>query len=187
MDVEIIQADYADPKHRKDIPLVLSAYASDPMGGGVPLSDFTKTNLVDKLSALGHAFTILAYVDGEPAGLVNCLEGFSSFACHPLINIHDVVVLENFRGHGLSQSMLQKVGPSPKNGVAAKSRSRCSATIRSPKKPTPNSDSPATSWTPPPAMPCSGKKPFDPASKTPQRNEFIPPIFKQKVAKKTKG
>ena len=123
MDVEIIQADYADPKHRKDIPRVLSAYASDPMGGGVPLSDFTKTNLVDKLSALGHAFTILAYVDGEPAGLVNCLEGFSSFACHPLINIHDVVVLENFRGHGLSQSMLQKVE------AIAQERSCCKITL----------------------------------------------------------
>ncbi|MBT5901249.1 MAG: GNAT family N-acetyltransferase [Opitutaceae bacterium] len=65
--------------------------------------------MVDKLSQLPNAFTILAYVDGEPAGLVNCLEGFSSFACRPLINIHDVVVLENFRGHGLSQRMLQMV------------------------------------------------------------------------------
>lgn len=109
MNVEIIQADYANPKHRDEIPVVLNAYASDPMGGGVPLSAFTKANLVNKLSALGHAFTILAYVDGEPAGLVNCLEGFSSFACQSLINIHDVVVLAKFRGHGLSQSMLQRV------------------------------------------------------------------------------
>jgi ribosomal protein S18 acetylase RimI-like enzyme len=109
MDVKIIQADYGDPKQRGEIPVILNAYASDPMGGSVPLSDFTKANLVDKLSALGHAFTVLAYVDGEPAGLVNCLEGFSSFACKPLINIHDVVVLENFRGHRLSQGMLQKV------------------------------------------------------------------------------
>ena len=109
MDVEIIQADYVDPRHRQDIPVILNAYASDPMGGGVPLSAFTKENLVKKLSELGHAFTILAYVGGEPAGLVNCLEGFSSFACLPLINIHDVVVLENFRGYGLSQAMLQKV------------------------------------------------------------------------------
>ena len=109
MDVEIFKADYADPKHREEIPVVLNAYAADPMGGGVPLSDFAKVNLVDKLSQVPNAFTILSHVDGEPAGLVNCLQGFSTFACQPLINIHDVVVLEKFRGHGLSQRMLQQV------------------------------------------------------------------------------
>lgn len=109
MDVDFIQADYADPKQRVEIPQILNAYASDPMGGGVPLSDFAKGNLVEKLSQLPQAFSVLAYADGAPAGLVNCFEGFSTFACQSLINIHDVVVLEEFRGHGLSQGMLQKV------------------------------------------------------------------------------
>ncbi|MDB4385041.1 GNAT family N-acetyltransferase [Opitutaceae bacterium] len=109
MDVEIIQADYSDPKQQRDIPRVLNAYAEDPMGGGTSLSDYSKENLVNKLAEFPHAFSILAYVDGEAAGLVNCFETLSSFACKPLINIHDVVVLEGFRGHGLSQRMLQKV------------------------------------------------------------------------------
>ena len=56
-----------------------------------------------------HAFSVLAFVGGEPAGLVNCFEGFSTFACRPLVNVHDVVVKEPFRGLGLSQKMLQKV------------------------------------------------------------------------------
>lgn len=109
MDVEIIQADYRDPKQQRDIPRVLNAYAEDPMGGGTSLSDYAKENLVGKLAELPHAFSILAYVDGEAAGLVNCFETLSSFACKPLINIHDVVVLDGFRGHGLSQRMLEKV------------------------------------------------------------------------------
>ncbi|GAB5561698.1 MAG: GNAT family N-acetyltransferase [Synoicihabitans sp.] len=123
MDVEIIQADYTDSKQSQDIPFLLNAYASDPMGGGVPLSDFTKANLVKKLAKLPHAFSILAYVGGEPAGLVNCFETLSSFACQPLINIHDVVVLETFRGHGLSQRMLQKVE------VIARERGCCKITL----------------------------------------------------------
>ena len=109
MDVDIIQADYGDPQQREEIPRILNAYASDPMGGGVPLGDFAKHHLVQKLSQLPHAFSVLAYVDGAPAGLVNCFEGFSTFACQSLVNIHDVVVLEKFRGLGLSQDMLQKV------------------------------------------------------------------------------
>ena len=52
---------------------------------------------------------MLAFVGGEPAGLVNCFEGFSTFACRPLVNVHDVVVMNPFRGLGLSQKMLQKV------------------------------------------------------------------------------
>jgi GNAT superfamily N-acetyltransferase len=56
-----------------------------------------------------HAFSILAYVNGEPAGLINCFEGFSTFKCRPLVNIHDVVVLSDYRGRGLSQLMMAKV------------------------------------------------------------------------------
>ena len=123
MEIEIIQADFDEPKHRKEIPLLLNAYASDPMGGGVPLSDFAKENLVTKLSQVPNAFSILAYVDGEPAGLVNCLQGFSTFACQPLINVHDVVVLGKFRGHGLSQGMLQKVE------AIARARNCCKITL----------------------------------------------------------
>ncbi len=40
---------------------------------------------------------------------VNCFEAFSTFKCKPLINIHDVVVVNEFRGLDLSQQMLSKV------------------------------------------------------------------------------
>ena len=41
-------------------------------------------NLVPKLAKLPHAFSILAFVDGEAVGLLNCFEGFSTFAAKPL-------------------------------------------------------------------------------------------------------
>jgi len=109
MDVDIIQADYGDPQHRDELPRILNAYASAPMGGGVPLNDFAKDNLVEKLFQLPHAFSVLTYGDRAPAGLVNCFKGFAIFVCQSLINIHDVVVWRNFRRLGLSQDMLQKV------------------------------------------------------------------------------
>jgi ribosomal protein S18 acetylase RimI-like enzyme len=61
------------------------------------------------LSKLSYAFSIICYVNNKPAGLVNCFEAFSTFKCKPLINIHDVVVVNEFRGLGLSQPMLSKV------------------------------------------------------------------------------
>ena len=41
-------------------------------------------SLVPKLAKLPHAFSILAFVDGEAVGLLNCFEGFSTFAAKPL-------------------------------------------------------------------------------------------------------
>lgn len=109
MTFNIIKADYLNAQHARDIPILLDAYASDPMGGGTPLSEAVKQELVPELSKLPHAFSVLAYVDGEAVGLINCFEAFSTFQCKPLINIHDVVVLKEYRGLDLSQKMLALV------------------------------------------------------------------------------
>lgn len=107
--IEVFQADYSHPDHGAALLHLLDAYASDPMGGGVPLTAFTRENLVGSLAERRGAVTVLARDGNEYAGLVNCFEGFSTFACRPLLNIHDVVVLEPFRGRGISQRMLEEV------------------------------------------------------------------------------
>ncbi|MFP8967543.1 GNAT family N-acetyltransferase [Pokkaliibacter sp. CJK22405] len=109
MPIEILEADYHNPQHQRDIPELLNAYALDPMGGSEPLSAEVREVLVSKLAQLPHAFSVLAYVDGKPAGLTNCFEGFSTFAAKPIVNIHDIAVHPEFRGLGLSQKMLDKV------------------------------------------------------------------------------
>ncbi|WP_292860561.1 hypothetical protein [Nostoc sp. LPT] len=59
---------------------LMDEYALDPMGGGKGLSDYVKANLRVELAKRKTAHVILAFVDAEPAGLVVCLEGFSTFA-----------------------------------------------------------------------------------------------------------
>jgi ribosomal protein S18 acetylase RimI-like enzyme len=108
-DVLVLQASYTNPVHAEAICLVLNGYAEDPMGGGRSLPAEVLLHLPEELAKRPYAFSVLAFVNGEPAGLVNCFEGFSTFACRPLVNIHDVVVMKAFRGLGLSQKMLQKV------------------------------------------------------------------------------
>ncbi len=109
MAVKVIQADYHNPQHARHVIELLDCYATDPMGGGMALSDYTAQNLISALADRPDAFSILAYVDGQPAGLINCFEGFSTFACKPLINIHDVVVAGEYRGMGLSRKMFDLV------------------------------------------------------------------------------
>jgi ribosomal protein S18 acetylase RimI-like enzyme len=107
--MEVIIADYNNQQHATDISLLLNSYAKDPMGGGQALSQHVQDNLASELAQVPNAFTVLCYVDNEAAGLINCLQGFSTFKCKPLINIHDVVVINGFRGKQISQHMLTKV------------------------------------------------------------------------------
>lgn len=89
--------------------MLLNHYARDPMGGGQALAQQVSQQIVNELAQRPYAVSVLAYIDDKAAGLVNCFEGFSTFSCRPLMNIHDVVVLDEYRGHGISQQMLQKV------------------------------------------------------------------------------
>jgi ribosomal protein S18 acetylase RimI-like enzyme len=105
----IEKIDYTNPKQARDLVYLLNSYAKDPMGGAEGLSDYAKANLVSELSKRPNAFTVIAYVDNKPAGLINCFFGFSTFKCKPLVYIHDVVVLSEFRGQKISLKMLQYV------------------------------------------------------------------------------
>jgi ribosomal protein S18 acetylase RimI-like enzyme len=109
MKIDVLTLNYKDPQHAQDMLFLLDNYALDPMGGGTALSQTVKDNLASELAKLPHAFSVICYVDKKLAGLVNCFEAFSTFKCKPLINIHDVVVAEEYRGLGLSQKMLQHV------------------------------------------------------------------------------
>lgn len=127
--VRICRADYANPAHADALVSLLDAYARDPMGGGEPLSEFTLANLVPALAVRPQAFSVLAFSDAGsagkeiPVGLVNCIEGFSTFACRPLVNVHDVAVLPDYRGQRVAERMLALVDE------IARARGACKLTL----------------------------------------------------------
>ncbi|MBE9176347.1 GNAT family N-acetyltransferase [Synechocystis salina LEGE 06155] len=107
--IDIIKADPSLSNHAEFIIQLIDEYALDPMGGGQSLPDDVKVNLPAELAKRPSAHVILAFVDSQPAGLLICFEGFSTFSCKPLLNIHDVIISSAYRGRGLSKLMLQKV------------------------------------------------------------------------------
>ena len=122
-DLAIVDADYANPAHASAIVTILDSYAREPMGGGQPLSDYAKANLVTELAARAYLFSVLAFNGNEAIGLVNCVEGFSTFACRPLVNIHDLAVISTYRGLGVATKMLAHVEH------LARTRGACKLTI----------------------------------------------------------
>ena len=116
-------ADYRSDADARALVSLLDAYARDPAGGGEPLSDFAKTHLPAALAARSQAFSVLAFEGDVPVGLVNCIEGFSTFACSPLVNVHDVAVLASHRGRRIGELMMARVE------VLARERGACKLTL----------------------------------------------------------
>jgi len=121
--IEVVLADYRDAAQAAALVELLDGYARDPAGGGTPLSAQVRAELPAALAARPQAFSVLAYDDGQPVGLINCVEGFSTFACRPLVNVHDVVVASSHRGQRLAQRMLERVEQE------ARARGACKLTL----------------------------------------------------------
>jgi ribosomal protein S18 acetylase RimI-like enzyme len=121
--IEIVRVRYDDPVHAAALVGLLDAYARDPAGGGEALSDFARNNLVSQLAARLFIFSVLAFDSDTPVALVNAIEGFSTFACRPLVNVHDVVVAPSHRGRGIAGQLFDEVE------AIARERGACKLTL----------------------------------------------------------
>jgi ribosomal protein S18 acetylase RimI-like enzyme len=106
--IDVRDADLRNPSHASALLALMEVYARDPMGGGHGLSDFTRAHLIEALASRPSAHVILAFAQQEPAGLLIGLEGFSTFACRPLLNIHDLVVADRYRRQGVARRLLER-------------------------------------------------------------------------------
>ncbi len=106
--IDIVTADLRNKAHAEATVSLLNHYSRDAMGCGQDLPEFVQENLVGELLRRQEAHVVLAYSGHTPVGLAILMEGFSTFACKPLLNIHDVVVLSEFRGQGIAQKLLLK-------------------------------------------------------------------------------
>lgn len=121
--LQIVRVCYTDPGHAAALIDLLDNYARDPAGGGEALSDFARDNLIASLAARPFIFSVLAFDHGQPVGLVNAIEGFSTFACQPLVNVHDVVVRASHRGRGIAAQLFTEVE------TIARERGACKLTL----------------------------------------------------------
>ena len=107
MKLTIDAVDLRQSAHCDALIKLLDAYAQDPMGGGEPLAAEVKARLCDDMAERPTLASFIAWLDQAPVGLVNCVEGFSTFKSQPLMNIHDLVVLPGHRGMGIGQALMQ--------------------------------------------------------------------------------
>ena len=104
--VSVKVVDFHDPVQQLELIGLLDMYARDPMGGGEALADEVKRRLCSDLANFPSAVSFMAYVSGQPVGLLNAMMGYSTFKAKPLMNVHDIAVMPASRGRGIGQALL---------------------------------------------------------------------------------
>jgi len=101
--------DFDKPEHLHALVSLLNHYMEDPMGDHSPHDETRQSQLIDGLKHQNNAEVLLMFVDDVPAGLATIFINFSTFAIKPYMNIHDVVVLDRFRGRGLGKVLIAEL------------------------------------------------------------------------------
>jgi GNAT superfamily N-acetyltransferase len=109
VNVDIVEADLSRPDHQEAVVALIGAYAKDPMGSGAPLPVEVLERLIPGLRNHPTTLILMAYVDRQPIGIATCFVGFSTFYARPLVNIHDLAILPEFRGRGVGRQLLDAV------------------------------------------------------------------------------
>ncbi len=98
MNVSVREADFDDGRDVDGFIAILDSYASSPVGGGRPLALDVRERVVPMLRQHPTSLVLLAFVDDAPVGIAVCFFGLSTFRARPLLNIHDLAVLPQYRG-----------------------------------------------------------------------------------------
>jgi ribosomal protein S18 acetylase RimI-like enzyme len=107
--VVIVEANLEDPKHQRAVIAMVNAYASDAMGNGSALPEQVRNELIPALRRHPTSLVFLAFAGDEPVGIAVCFLGFSTFAARPLLNVHDLAVVAEYRRQGLGRQLLEAV------------------------------------------------------------------------------
>jgi ribosomal protein S18 acetylase RimI-like enzyme len=121
--ITVRAADLNDADDGAALVEILDAYAAGPTGQGRPLAADVRERLVPGLRAHPKHLVLFAIIEARPVGVAVCFEGYSTFAARPLLNLHDLAVLPEYRGRGIGGALLEGVC------AAARERGCCKVTL----------------------------------------------------------
>ncbi|WP_180797932.1 GNAT family N-acetyltransferase [Vibrio parahaemolyticus] len=66
-------------------------------------------SVITQLFALPCFHGFISFVDSKPSGFAVCFESFSTYRAQRVMNIHDFMVSESFRGKGVGKAQLSGI------------------------------------------------------------------------------
>lgn len=115
--------DFTNPLHQQALTSLLNHYMSDPMGDYPQHDEKKQAQLLEGLGSHPSAFVLFLLYDGEYAGMTTNFVNYSTFKLKPYLYIHDVVILNKYRGKGLGKAMMEKLV------LISKERDYCKITL----------------------------------------------------------
>jgi ribosomal protein S18 acetylase RimI-like enzyme len=107
--MKIISCDFDNAVHCQALVHLLNAYKCDPMGGGAALNSQQQKDLIKGLSTHPSKIVLFAIYDDEFVGMMVGFINFSTFAAQKYINVHDLIVLKEYRHLGIGRKLLEEV------------------------------------------------------------------------------
>lgn len=108
-ELEIVRADLSKKNHQRAVLEITDMYAQDPMGMDRPIPASTKEKLIEELKKFPCNMHLIAFMNGEPAGIANCVFSFSTFYAAKVLNVHDLAVHPKYRRNGIGNALLATV------------------------------------------------------------------------------
>ena len=106
----IEECNFSNESHRRAIIDLRNDYMADEMGGKLPPYSKEKAQqVINGLESHPSKLILLAREDAEYVGLANCFVNFGTFAAKPFINIHDLVVMKDWRGKGIGRMLMEEI------------------------------------------------------------------------------
>lgn len=107
--IKIIEAEKPVKKYKQALIELIDTYLQDDMGEGRRLDRRARERLASRLFNHPGALVFFAESEKKLIGLAVCFTGFSTFYAEKLINIHDLIVLPEYRGRGIAGELLLAV------------------------------------------------------------------------------
>lgn len=108
--IRVIEGNLNNRQHQKAVIDLLNHYMSDRMGGNLPpYSRNTATKVIKGLHEHPSILILLAMKKEEYVGLMISFINFATFTAKSFINIHDIVVLDRYRGTGIGRKLMEAI------------------------------------------------------------------------------
>lgn len=109
MKKQCIRVDLANEIHTQKLVELLNAYMEDEMGISKSMPANLGPKIIEGLKKHPAYLGFFVLVENNFAALANCNVNYSTWKAQSLINIHDFIVLPDFRKQGIGLFLLKEI------------------------------------------------------------------------------
>ena len=109
MNIRVVRANLTEVQEQTQFRTLLRAYLADHMGRGQSPGEVILRQSVQGVMSNPSSCVYFAYIDHVCVGMAVCFELYATFMARKSINIHDLIVLPEFRRLGVARAILKHI------------------------------------------------------------------------------